>query len=465
MPEIEKPAFLDYSTFLPNAVASGPVFTMPDGRTSATTIQRADVNAGSAAGRGGMHFFRNGEAPLSNRLRWMESKEMFPGVGGPSFPLGYAKSPQEWENRATQEPLYGIEIDEFMEGEWNLETENERYTRFKAKRKQMYADAGIQNPRLFLNYGAFCCAQARNWQRDGITLKPTHDYFLNTLQSQQAARNRMSTYFAVHFGTSWPNVKYYPEGPGTSGEFYMRLYEMTLSMLALGDGGQCAYVTSDLIESLPGTVSRPEGATHGLIRQARRVANPPGKVTVTGGHADWDLDQHLASFFIIGLVVGTCNIFWKVGRYGTNPNTIYGPPHPDEVQISNWSPDQPGTPPPWGDPGFPQLRCTSEDKMAEANFYYWKCSRTAGQKWKYLRFRINDGAWIEPRQDAADVLFRGELKQGICLGRTLGNAADYCYYNPSLPKWRKEKVTVEIGGRQFSSIVWGGRLKVFNEDL
>ncbi|RIV20338.1 hypothetical protein DYU11_20005 [Fibrisoma montanum] len=466
MARIGLPSYLDFANWCQQGIRVAPKFTLPDGVKVAVIPKHPDLNLTDIVGRGGVQWFRANNVADSAKLRWMESKEMFPGFNPGGERPGRQKTPQQWVDVANSMPLFAAEIDEFLEGEANIDTQDSQYTSFKQARKAKYQAGGVSDPEIYLCYGALILYGARGWKVDGVYQGPLGTYYRNLYSSQSAARNTMPGYFNVHEGTSLPNVKYYPEGPATAPEFYEKLHEMEVMMKGLNIANpRCAYVSSQLIESLPDTIpdNRPGWDTHILIYQGRQVGTA-GKVTAQA-HPDWDWDQQLAMYLIIGLMTGKRVIAWDdTSQYGTDPVTIYQS-QPGDFHITYWSSPN-GTPPPYGNPGYPPLRLTWYEAIYAACHIYKQFERTAGQNWQYLKFRVGDGPWIEPQADGSDVLFAAANSRGIAKGRFYQGAYDFVYYNPSKPKDRTgyETITVEFSnGQQYTRTCQGRVVNPFAE--
>lgn len=479
MGKATEPTYLDYAQRYAKGIADAPVFSLPDGVKGAVINKRADVNTDGAIGRGGIYFFRdNNIVSQTNRMLWFEGKDLFQ-IGPPASGYGGERfTVQQWSQKGDELPIGGMEIDEFGEGNVALSPSDERYVTFKQRRKLKYQNAGIANPELFIAYGSFLMTKSELWKDDGNYKGPLFTKYLSRYDSKNAARASAAEYFAIHFGTSLPNIQWYPQDFNTAKWYYMKAHEMETMLNGMGPGGLCAWVTSGLIESVPGQVVRPGADTHIDINFAYRTNNPAGTVKATG-HPDWDYDLQKATYFVYGCCLGRRFFGWDdTTAYKTDINKINQPGADSFTQIT-FTPDQQGVATPFvgNREGYAPIRQNWYDiGIYSATHAYQQCNRTAGGDWKHLRFRVdqtntgnNFGPWYEPKAIAADcrfgpdILYKAATSTGDCRGRVVGQAVDFFYFNPMLGKHKYELVQVEIGGVTFTNKLKGGELHVYNE--
>lgn len=465
MPRIDRPDYIDFTSWLPNWSSQAPKYTLPDGRQIYSRVKLVGIDPNDAVGRAGVSFLQNTVSDPAKQGLWIESKMLKGGTTGGDYP-GETLAVQEWVDFAGRLPLVGFEQDEFQEGEWRIRSESAQYLAFKQKRADMYAAAGKVNNSYYC-YGGFFIPPLIEFKVDGVLQDPTSDAFRKYYASQSAARQFAPAYFNLLLGKCWPEVKFYPEAPYVSAYCYALIAECEILMLGLGPGGRMDFVISDFIESLPGSTTAGND-THGNCYAARRVASPAGTV-LTGVHPQWDYELSCAMVFICGLVKGTTIGAWdNSSMRSSDPNTIYNAP-PGDVAVAIWQPDVAGTPPPYpsnGDPGYPPERLTWYDfVLGGASHIYNEMSVTAGVAWQYIRYRVGNGEWVATLIDGSDILFAAKFKRGICQGRVKGSWVSFWYFNPSLPRGQFETVTVEIGGKQFTNDMEGSKLNPFNEPI
>ena len=89
--------------------------------------------------------------------------------------------------------------------------------------------------------------------------------------------------------------------------------------------------------------------------------------------------------------------------------------------------------------GYPAHPVSVMSAQFIAAQWYQSCARTSGADWRYVRYRVDGGAWVEPApgdavQSGATILLRaGETdhsRQGVALARHKGAALDWVFFNP-----------------------------------
>ncbi len=473
MQRINDPSYLNPADLLNRGFRSAPKYTLPDGRHIALFVKPNDLDPNDSVGRGGVDAIRNEGTADANRFVWLESKSIFSGGGGSYGGLEY--TPAQWETRATQIQLFRIEIDEFMEGQRNVPTDSAQYKAFTAKRARMYEAAGRQRVN-FMCYGNFDMPAADNWKIEGVYQGPLNQRFKNAYVSKAQARAypRLSNYFAQgHDNNCWPSIKYYPETPYTQSHYGQFTHAVEVLANAMDSGSRWGLVSAPLIESLPGTVSRPGGATHINVNYARRVGSPAGTVTTTP-HPQYDFDLAKA-LVLMTLDRATDVIGWDVPvAVGVNPNTIHKASGPEDSYQSYWTPDVAGTPPPYASsgPGYTVERLTWYDMVMAASHLYNQMAATAGVAFSYQPISINGSAVIQPQpvasgcREGADILYAEDAHRGTLRGRVKNGQISGYYFNPWLGKHQSETITTTIGGKSITlPDVQGSVVYAFNDTI
>ena len=62
--------------------------------------------------------------------------------------------------------------------------------------------------------------------------------------------------------------------------------------------------------------------------------------------------------------------------------------------------------------GMPHAPMTWHDAVLVAAEWYHECRRTHSASPRYVRYKVNGGAWIEPQQDKSDILFHAAANNG-----------------------------------------------------
>lgn len=473
MPRINDPTYINPADWLNRGMRVAPKFDLPDGRYVSLFCKPGDINPNDAVRRGGIRYIRNEETANADRFVWHEVKNFFPGNPGVDYG-GLLKSPAEWEAKAASMQLFGIEIDEFLEGGYNIPTESAQYKAFTAKRARMYEAAGRQRVN-FMAYGNFDMPTAFEWKTpDGNYKGPTHNYFRQIYQSQAAARSfdRMANYFANgHYTNCWPSIKYYPEQANTTGHYYELVFAMEVLAKAMNPGDRWGFVSAPLIETFGSTVpDRAGGALHTDIVTARRVSapGPAGLVTVTM-HPQYDFDL-VKALTLRALDCTTDYIGWDVpATVGVNPATIHK--NPGGTYQEQWYPDQAGTPAPYAQSGlgYTPERLTYYDMVGAAAHIYNEMRITAGVPFVHTAYTVTKQGQttdVAKQPGGDDILFHAEARRGELRGRVKNGLVSHRYYNPYLGKHETETVSVTFGGKNFTyPNLQGGVVHAFNESL
>jgi len=388
------------------------------------------------------------------------------------------------EERANTVPLTYFECNDFLETRddlFNLNKTDNLFT-YVLKRKELHARNNMNHFNIGSdNSNGYNLIFWRDTQ--GGNVSPSDQYFRNRYSSKESARNGVPFYQKGWDTTMMVNVRDYIDVPNYDSRFFVTLHNAEINAKAVGRvggiGGKTVnYYTWGNLESIQSSTY--VYSLHSLVTWERELTNPAGKLLVTGAHPQVDYDYLVAASFIIGFCICGSKAIFDINPYdGSIPNwNTYKPKiNNDEVEIAEFKPYN-DVPYPGSKPSYPNTPERWHDADYHAAFYYSQCGRTEGQPWKYLRYLVGDPLgtnWVEVTDDGSDVLFHAEANdgpfskgpnkrrgRGIAMGRFYAGAADFWYYDPTLPKGKTELITVEINGDRYTQQMKAGKLNLFN---
>jgi len=442
-----------------------PKYNLIEDKIFAAHVKRADVDPVDTLERGGQTHSADTPDTLTSRHWGLPNSSIFARSGRPSNNEkgkygGFNLTRDDCRAVATGEPLHGLYGDQFGEGShWLWLTSPQTrwyYERIRERMKEM----NRPDVKIFGTYGALEFYIIRNW--DGL---PTDSKYRQYYASQAAARQSCGYFKANLQEVMGGNVSWYPYAFDYAQDYYMRAHSMEIMRLGMGKDGMDAFCPLFLWGQIE---ANGLDFIHNGHHWERDLPNGLGRIR-TARHPNADYDAVLAQAFANGFVRGSGVISWDEGtRFGSDPNTATN-------FWSEWQ-GRNGARLPFRNPHFPDSPASWHDACCVASLWYQSCERTAGKKWNYLRYRVNNGPWIEPARDGATILEHatanhyyedgGRLQlmgRGDTMGRFNGNAYDWFYYNPGIGKHQSETVTVELNGKRFTQEVQGKTLCVCNE--
>ena len=204
------------------------------------------------------------------------------------------------------------------------------------------------------------------------------------------------------------------------------------------------------------------GYIHNGYHWEHETTNPPGK-SIGEAHPSVDLNSAIGMCLIGGFVVGDGVIGWDDNiRFDPDPNTVGR----EQTWRATGADQNVRRAQQYGYPVAPVSVLSAQ---LIASQWYQSCARTTGSSWKYARYRVDGGAWIEPEAGGATILARAveseHNRQGVALARQKGGAVDWVFENPMWLPDEQHTVTVEAGGGRWSQLVRGNEVVLCNESV
>lgn len=509
MTQILKPAWLTPADpWLNRGEELAPVQSLPDGRILATVKKRADLTAESIVGRMGVIGVMDNTAHARFQHTFFHTVYIRDG----NFVAD--KNPGGWANWTREEvraaayslPPYACEGSDFGETIFGFPPGSNPDLWWLEARRDVFADA-TRNTRGLTrrDYGqhgsmAYQGGTGQFHEPFGGLTAPTSPQYRNTFLPGQQGRDEARLgvpYFNTTLNTpngpvpysdlvGW-NVKNYIESPDYAPVFYQKLYAMQRNGIGMGKYGGIGPgfgVYNDWL-FLEGLGEGFTDTVHNTFSYRRRTTSPAGWV-VTTGHPISDFDFHVAMHLICGMLYGSgCTVFDNSETFAGDVNKMpaLNTPGPNVERANGvyWIPDVPGTAAPVGVPAYPETPQRWHDAAYEAAHFYSFMNRTEGVPWRAAPWRF-DGSltWNEPQPDGADVLVAAQMFDGVNApdgsahrrggpsvhARTKNLAFDHVGFDPSIPRYKSEKIIVRAPNQQeFPSILRGCRASAHNETL
>lgn len=427
MAKQQLPGWVDFSGWLNRGTKYAPTnVTLPDNKLLAVYKKRADVS--NPVGTGGIQY--SADENVSNPQRWQLRsaidvfgfKQSGKGHNGDGGYGAQNLTIADAERCATLVENIGLEGDQFGEGFYAMPdygadsnppdpTRNSSvlYKAYYRKRRQMYQQAGI-SPRIYGSYGSSTHYDKNKikWDFNGPVL-PTDSSFRQWYESSAKAQQSCDYFQKIELdlvNLMGASVKHYMVDFNYAINYYMAAHSMEIMRLGMGvpvggfpdgnsiQGGLCPLFIWGNIETL---VKGKDDLHNGLFYE-RPLDNPKGTVR-TSEHPLIDFDHTLAMCFAVGFVRGSGVIAWDNGTlYGNDPNRFLplNSGEGDNKTIVEWVSDggeykpvagQTGT-----DYGYPDHPLFWHDAVLVASEWYAACSHTAGEQWKYVRYRYADSS-------------------------------------------------------------------------
>jgi hypothetical protein len=443
-----------------------PVFTLGEDKVVGTYNKRTDItNPADMIGKGGLTQFGDSTYPTGTD----ESKRfLLPGAGifNGLASAGTAYGGQNLTEAnikgkvVTMPPDVVVYGDQFYEDPLYFPPTSNQAKWWYEEVKRRGESLG-KPYRCFGQYGDTSTYLVKGWESNVL---PTDNRYRKYYASPAAARTSCQ-YFNAMWNLRGTNINGYAYNWNYAQEYYMKKHAMEVVKLGQRDQTNallnfCIFFLWPLIEGTSG-----RGYMQNLNLWERDIA---GGVYKQRRHMNWDFDFTTAMIFIVGFCFGNGAIFWESAKEGVDDAHM---PPVDSNNIWSGSGSAPAA-----SGGASAKPNSILDALYCSTAWYKECERTNGLPWRYLEYKIDDGAWITPASDGATILehaaagaevISGSLKlkgRGDCMGRFAGSAYDFFYYNPILKKSLSENVTVRFSnGKTFTNKIQGKTLAVFTE--
>jgi hypothetical protein len=460
------------------ASKSAPKFTLIENKINAGLLKRSDVTADEAIGRGGMTHVSSEHVEGINDIfdprqgiRYnLASTHIFDFTGKTD---GKTLTRDEIRKAATEFGPYGLLGDQFGEGNAWFGMESDQYFWFYERAREVAADPKVTWPTNFYgSYGGFGYYIVRAWHGDdGVQISPLSERFRKFYDAP-----RLATESCFYFDRLYPlidaNVSWYAMSFDYAPDFYQRVH--SLQVMKLGQAQKVAANTLRAPKAGPprtylfwwnGIEGVGNGHIHNGFQWEHATQNPPG-ITRYEEHPSLDLNAALGLCLIGGFVVGD-------GVIGWDNNIRFSPDLEAVGRDWAWSPSGADTNVKRAERhGYPAHPVSVMSAQFIAAQWYQSCARTIGAPWRYVRYRVDGGAWVEPEpgdeiKSGATILLRASEKdrkrKGVALARHKGAALDWVFYNPMALPNEEHTITVEAGGKSWTQQVRGNEVVLCNE--
>lgn len=353
---------------------------------------------------------------------------------------------------------FGLLGDQFAEGNAWFAGDSDQAFWFYERAGEIARDPKVTWPTTFFGtYGGFQFYNVRGWNGDGgSAVKPNHSWFSKFYDNPKMATTSCS-YFNRMYTVQDANVSWYPQDFNYVDDFYRRVH--SIQVMKMGQA-QVAPQRRTFLFWWSGIENTDNGHIHNGYRWTRATLNPPGRASYEE-HPFVDVNSAIALCLVGGFVMGDGIIGWD--------NNIQFSSDPDILSRDHqWTPTGEGTDVKRSEShGFPSHPVSVLDAQFVAAQWYQSCARTSGEPWKYVRYRVDGGAWVEPDEDGRTILNRASdvsARSGVALARTKNRAVDWIFHNPRWLPNQTYRITIEVGGKQWSQNVTGNETVVCNEN-
>lgn len=470
--------FEDKAEFRPTKYA--PKYLLIENKLNAGLLKRSDVKADDAIGRGGMtHVSAEHVEGITNSfdprqgIRYnLASTHIFDSTGKTE---GKAFTRDEIRRVAEEFGPYGLLGDQFGEGNAWFGMESDQEFWFYERAREIAADPRVTWPTIFFaGYGSFGFYITRVWHGDGgVQIAPSSERFRKFYDDPSLAA-RSCSYFDRLYQLTDANVSWYAQDFGYAGDFYMRVH--SIQVMKLGQAQKVAANTPRAAKAPPprtylfwwnGIESTDNGLIHNGYRWEHETLKPPGLASYEE-HPSLDLNAAIGMCLIGGFVVGDGVIGWD--------NNIRFSPDPDAVGRDwDWKASTADANVRRAEMyGYPAHPVSVMSAQFIASQWYQSCARTSGVPWRYVRYRVDNGPWVEPEaggaaKSQATILLRASEadhnRAGVALAREKGTAVDWVFQNPMWLPSQEHSLTVEAGGRAWTQRVRGNEPVLCNQRL
>ncbi|BCM91490.1 hypothetical protein IAD21_03363 [Abditibacteriota bacterium] len=441
-----------------------PKFTLIESKVNASLLKRSDATWEDALGRAGMthveaeHVVVNSPYDPNQGKRYgLPSTHVFDFTGKTR---GEDLTRNEVRQVAEGFGPFGLLGDQFGEGNAGFQSDTDQAFWFYERAREIAGDARCKWPTVFFGtYGGFEFYNVRAWQDPYGGNLPPDDARFKKYYDTPALAVQSCSYFNRMFQVTDANVSWYPQSFGYASDFYQRIH--SIQVMKLGQA-QKAPQRRTFLFWWYGIECVDNGEIHNGYHWEHETTSPPGK-SIGEEHPVVDLNTAIGLCLIGGFVVGDGVIGWD--------NNIQFDPDPNTVgRDERWTAV--------GDDknvrraehyGYPTSPVSLLSAQFIASQWYQTCSRTTGSPWKYARYKVDNGAWVEPEANGSTILKRaadGERnRQGVALARQRGKAVDWVFQNPMWLPSEQHSVTVEVGGGRWAQVVRGNEVVLCNETV
>ncbi|RYX82976.1 hypothetical protein EON83_17185 [bacterium] len=441
-----------------------PKFPLIESKVNASYLKRSDATWQDAIGRAGLTHVEAEHVPTDSlyatsqsRRYGLPSTHIFDGSGKKR---GQDLTRDEMRQAAEAFGPFGLLGDQFGEGELWFPTDSDQAFWFYERAREIAADPQCKWPTVFFGtYGGFTNYNVRSWSGpDGGKVTPISEAF-RKFYDNPALATQSCSYFERMYRVIDGNVLWYPQNFSYAGDLYQRVH--SIQVMKMGQA-QKVPVRRTYLLWWNGIECNDNGAIHNGYGWEHITTNPAGK-SISSEHPSVDLNTAIGMCLIGGFVVGDGVIGWDNNiQFDGDPNTV--------GREETWNAA--------GDDknvkraeryGYPTAPISVLSAQFIASQWYQSCSRTTGSDWKYARYRVDGGEWIEPEANGSTILVRANAaepsRQGVALARQKGQAVDWVFQNPMWLPSEQHTVTVEAGGKSWSQMVKGNEVVLCNETI
>ena len=460
------------------ATKFAPKYLLIENKLNAGLLKRSDVTADEAIGRGGMTHVSaehvdgiTGPFDPRQSIRYtLESTHVFDWTGKTD---GKTFTRDEIRKVAEHFGAFGLLGDQFGEGNASFQLDSDQEFWFYERAREVANNPRVTWPTIFYGtYGSFGFYITRAWHGDGgVQISPSSERFRKFYDNPALAAQSCS-YFERLYALIDANVSWYAQDFGYAPDFYRRAH--SIQVMKLGQAQKVAANTPRAAKAPPprtylfwwnGIESTDNGHIHNGYQWEHTTQNPPG-IARYEEHPSLDLNAALGMCLIGGFVLGDGVIGWDNNiRFSTDPETV--------GRDQDWKASGPAANPKRAERfGFPAHPVSVMSAQFIASEWYQTCARTSGAPWRYVRYRVDGGAWVEPEagdaiKSGATILLRASesdrSRQGVALARQKGAAVDWVFHNPMWRPDEEHSVTVEAGGKAWTQRVRGNEVVLCNE--
>lgn len=470
--------FEDKAKFRPTKYA--PKYLLIESKLNAGLLKRSDVSADEAIGRGGLthveaEHVEGITSPFEPRqgIRYnLASTHIFDFTGKTE---GKTFTRDEIRRVAEEFGPCGLLGDQFGEGNAWFGMESDQEFWFYERAREVAADPRVTWPTIYFGgYGSFAFYITRAWHGDGGNdISPASERFRKYYDNPALAAQSCQ-YFDRMYSLTDANVSWYAQDFGYAGDFYQRVH--SIQVMKLGQAQKVAAKTPRAAKAGPprtylfwwnGIEAVDNGLIHNGYRWEHDTLHPPG-VSSYEEHPNLDLNAAIGMCLIGGFIVGDGVIGWD--------NNIRFDPDPDVVgRDGAWKAGGAATQVKRAEHfGYPAHPVSVLSAQFIASGWYQTCARTSGAAWRYARYRVDGGAWIEPEagdavKSQATILLRASEsdlnRAGVALARARGHAVDWVFHNPRWLPDQQHTVAVEAGGKVWAQRVRGNEVVLCNQSI
>ncbi len=468
--------FEDKPEFRPTKFA--PKFKLIENKLNASLLKRSDATPDDAIGRAGLtqveaehvEGIKDLFDPRQGIRYALPSTHIFDALNRTE---GKTFTRDEVRQLAAGFGPMGVVGDQFGEGNAWFPMESDQEFWFYERAREIASDPKVTWPTAFFaNYGGFGFYITRAWQGDGgVQVSPSHPWFRKYYDEPKLAATSCS-YFERMFQVSDANVSWYAAGFGYAQDFYQRVH--SIQVMKLGQAQKAEQLKARAAKFFPprtflfwwnGIEAVGNGEIHNGYHWEHDTLNPAGRESYEE-HPSVDLNAAIGICLIGGFVVGDGVIGWDNNiQFSPDPN-IVGRDWAWKASGANANVQRAEH---YGYPAHPVSVLSAQ---LIASQWYQTCARTSGSAWRYRRYRVDNGPWVEPEagdavKSQATILLRASEadhnRAGVALARVKGSAVDWVFQNPMWLPDQEHTISVEAGGKTWTQRVRGNEVVLCNE--